>query len=380
MKKMFFVLTLFIAATTLNAQITNPAPYCVANFDDMEGFPVEDAINSVSIGTLTNATNAQYAAPHYVFYNNLSAPSLTKGTSYTLTVKFDVKGGCGYGVWIDYNQNNTFEASEKVAGSTSGNLLDISTNTTITQSVVIPATATTGTTRMRVRIVEDDTYNMDNNYVIAACNAGTSSTDVMDWGETEDYVVNITGGTTTTPIVNTTAATAVGATAATLHGSVNANGGSSCAVSFEYGLTTSYGLTANATPATVTGSTATAVSASLSGILANTIYHYRVKVVSNSTTYYGNDMTFNTLSSGVVENEMDNSFVVYPNPASASISVNHRLGDDVSVNIIDVLGNVVLSSSQNQISISSLSDGIYMVQLIKEGKIAGNRKMVKSSK
>lgn len=380
MKKMFFMLSLFVMATTLNAQITNPAPYCNGSFDDMDGFLVEDAINSVSIGTLTNATNAQYAAPHYVFYNNLTAPTLTKGSSYTLTVKFDVKGGCGYGVWIDYNQNNTFEATEKVAGSTSGNSLDITTNTTITQSVVIPATATTGNTRMRVRIVEDDTYNMDNNYVIAACNASTSTTDVMDWGETEDYIVNIAGGSTTTPVVNTTAASAIGATTATLNGSVNANGGSSCAVSFEYGLTTSYGLTAPASPSTITGSTATAVSASLSGILANMIFHYRVKVVSNSTTYYGNDMTFTTLSSSIAENENKNLFMVYPNPANSSITVNHQLGENVTVNIVDVLGKIVLSSDQRQISISSISDGIYMIQLIKDGKIVEQHKLVKSAK
>jgi hypothetical protein len=380
MKKMVFLLSLLVMATNLNAQITNPAPYCIATFDDMEGFPVDDAINSVSIGTLTNVTNAQYAAPHYVFYNNLAAPTLTKGSSYTLIVKFDVKGGCGYGVWIDYNQNNTFEANEKVAGSTSGNSLEITTNTTITQSVVIPATATTGNTRMRVRIVEDDTYNMDNNYVIAACNASTSATDVMDWGETEDYIVNISGSATTTPIVNTTSATAVGATTATLNGSVNANGGSSCAVSFEYGLTTAYGLTATASPSTITGSTATAVSASLSGILANMIFHYRVKVVSNSTTYYGNDMTFTTLSSGAAENENVNLFKIYPNPANSSITVNHQLGENITVKIVDVLGKIVLSSDQNQISISSINDGIYMIQLIKDGKIVEQHKLVKSSK
>ncbi len=45
---------------------------------------------------------------------------------------------------------------------------------------------------MRVRIVEDDDYTMGSNgYSILPCNAGTSTTDVMDWGETEDYNINI---------------------------------------------------------------------------------------------------------------------------------------------------------------------------------------------
>jgi len=51
---------------------------------------------------------------------------------------------------------------------------------------------------MRVRIVEDDNYTLGaNGYNIAACNASTTDTDVMDWGETEDYTINITGGSAT---------------------------------------------------------------------------------------------------------------------------------------------------------------------------------------
>ncbi|MFZ4401092.1 MAG: T9SS type A sorting domain-containing protein [Bacteroidales bacterium] len=175
----------------ISAQITTPAPYCVATFDDIP-FNVDDAIKSVTLGTLNNVTNGQCAAPHYIFYNNLTAPTVIKGTAYTLTVIFNVAGGAGYGVWIDYNHNNTFETSEKVAGTTGATSMNISANTTITQSITIPTTATTGATRMRVRIVEDDNYTQGTNYTILPCNLSTSATDVMDWGETEDYNVNIT--------------------------------------------------------------------------------------------------------------------------------------------------------------------------------------------
>jgi hypothetical protein len=177
------------------AQSTNPAPYCVADFDD--GFSyVGDAINSVSIGSLTNTSNAHYAFPHYVYYNNLSAPALIKGNTYTLNLAFNVHGGCGYGVWIDYNKNNVFEVGEKIAGSTSGaSTLNISSNTPISANVVIPGNASEGITRMRVRIVEDDMYNGMNDFVTLPCNASTSSQDVMDWGETEDYNLNLMGAT-----------------------------------------------------------------------------------------------------------------------------------------------------------------------------------------
>lgn len=187
------ILPVLLFCGSAMAQTTSPSPYCDASFDDMNGFPVADAVNSVSIGTLTNASNAQYAAPHYVFYNNLQAPDLVKGNTYALTAAFAVHGGCGYGVWIDYNHNNQFEANEAVAGATAGNNLDLSDNTIVTVNVTIPASAVTGQTRMRVRIVEDDQFNAQYNFATAPCNASTSDTDVMDWGETEDYTVNITG-------------------------------------------------------------------------------------------------------------------------------------------------------------------------------------------
>ncbi len=193
MKKITFLVSLFMITVAQNAiaQITSPAPYCIATFDD-EFFNVPNAINTVSFGTLSNATNAQSAAPHYIFYNNLPVANFVKGNAYTLTVNFEVNGGCGYGVWIDYNKNNVFEANEKVSGTPVGESLDFDPNSTITQSITIPTTAATGQTRMRIRIVEDDNFSETNGYATLPCNASASSTDVMDWGETEDYTINIT--------------------------------------------------------------------------------------------------------------------------------------------------------------------------------------------
>lgn len=173
------------------SQITTPTPYCSGAFDD-GFFSVEDAIKNVTFGTLTNNSNARFPAPHYVFYNNLATPSFSLGDIYTFSAIFEVHGGCGYGVWIDFNHNNIFDNSEKVAGTTQGTMLNISDNTLITQSIMIPSTALTGTTRMRVRIVEDDTYTMGSNgFSVLPCNLSGSDTDVMDWGETEDYLINI---------------------------------------------------------------------------------------------------------------------------------------------------------------------------------------------
>jgi hypothetical protein len=194
MKLFLTSLTIFVATmhNVAQAQSTTPSPYCAANFDDQQGFPVADAIFSVAFGSLSNVTNAQYAYPHYVFYNNLTIPNFSRGIAYPMTLKFDVHGGAGYGVWIDYNHNNIFETSEKVLGTSVSSPLNISSNTVINQNITIPTSALVGNTRMRVRIVEDDNYTLGSGgFSILPCNASTSNNDVMDWGETEDYTINI---------------------------------------------------------------------------------------------------------------------------------------------------------------------------------------------
>ncbi len=95
------------------------------------------------------------------------------------------------------------------------------------------------------------------------------------------------------PTVVTLAATSVTATGATINGTVNANNASTTAT-FEYGLTTSYGTSVNATPNTITGYTATSVSFAITGLTPNTTYHFRVKGVNATGTSNGLDLTFTT--------------------------------------------------------------------------------------
>ena len=101
---------------------------------------------------------------------------------------------------------------------------------------------------------------------------------------------------TPVPAATTLAATSVTTTTAVLNGTVNANGGSA-AVSFDYGLDTTYGTNVAGTPATVTGSSSTAVSVSLTGLTPGTTYHFRVNGAGGSGTASGADMTFTTSDS-----------------------------------------------------------------------------------
>ena len=101
----------------------------------------------------------------------------------------------------------------------------------------------------------------------------------------------------TLPTVITNAATNVTQSSATLNGHVDANGDSTT-VSFQYGLTTSYGSTVSA--GTVTGNNMTAVSAGISGLSPATTYHFRAEGTNISGTSYGTDSVFTTSSASPV--------------------------------------------------------------------------------
>lgn len=97
--------------------------------------------------------------------------------------------------------------------------------------------------------------------------------------------------------VTTLAATSVGTTTAVVNGIVNSNGGATT-VSFDYGLDTSYGMTAYGIPTTVTGASPAAVSTTLTGLASNTTYHFRItgaNGVNGATAYTGADQTFTTM-------------------------------------------------------------------------------------
>ncbi len=95
------------------------------------------------------------------------------------------------------------------------------------------------------------------------------------------------------PMVTTTSATSLSTSGATLNGTVNANNAST-SVTFEYGLTDTYGATATATDSPVNGNFTVTASAGITGLLPYTVYHYRVNATNASGTVNGADMTFTT--------------------------------------------------------------------------------------
>ena len=95
--------------------------------------------------------------------------------------------------------------------------------------------------------------------------------------------------------------TSVTIDSATLNGTVNANNDNTT-TTFEYGLDTSYGTTVTADQSPVTGAIDMPVSVTISGLMSQTIYHYRVVAVNSSGTTYGSDQIFTSEPYYVNEN------------------------------------------------------------------------------
>lgn len=225
-------------SSTLTAGPAAPAPYCQpvtsCTFPDQISNVTFAGINRNSTCDATSGGWSFYAAPN---------PTLAVGTPYpiSVTTSGDTEGAA---VWIDYNRNNVFEASEMVLNGYAG------TNpATYVNTVTLPASAINGPTRMRVRC-----QYAANPSVLGPC-ANTT------YGETEDYAVTISGGVNPTTyswspatfLSGTTGATvtATNATTTTTY-TVTATSGLGCTNTATVTLTVNSLPTVTATPSAST--------------------------------------------------------------------------------------------------------------------------------
>lgn len=143
--------------------------YCLPPASDCSD---DDVITRVVLNTLDNSSTCSVGPPAgYSNYTTLPAPEVYMGAGNPIRIEKPTSWTEGLTVWIDYNQNGTFEASERTNIGIPGTLASV------TGTINVPGTATPGITRMRVRI-----------------SFGANPTDPcagVTYGETEDYNVNL---------------------------------------------------------------------------------------------------------------------------------------------------------------------------------------------
>ena len=180
-------------------------PYCEPVY--IIGKTDGDLISNISISgtTLLNISGTTQVNPSYTLFSgqpNYTA-NLVAANSYNVTVTVGTWGTQGIAAWIDYNDNNVFEASEKI-GNTAGTIgtgtggSPIPANHTASFTINLSCTPALGTHRMRVR----DVYNVAGP-LIDPCATYT-------YGETEDYFITIVPGAAFTPTITSPTTSCVG--------------------------------------------------------------------------------------------------------------------------------------------------------------------------
>lgn len=159
-------------------------PYCNPAY--ISGTLYGDLISNVAITgtTLNNNSGTAAGGPSYTYYSNLPAAVMQAATSYQVQVTCGSYAYQAFAVWIDYNDNYTFEASEKVGFSTAYTTYGFET---VSFNINLACTPPLGLHRMRVRGV----------YYTPGASIDPCAT--YYYGETEDYNVNIIAAVPFTP-------------------------------------------------------------------------------------------------------------------------------------------------------------------------------------
>lgn len=156
---------------TININDVGPV-YCTPIY--YNGNAYGDFINSVYMNTMSNmAQTSVDSFPYFQnFTNTVPATTLYPGVGYILRLGTGMNPGSTYAVWLDFNRDSIFDISEKL-----GEQIAPFAYAQLNFGITYPLTATEGLTRLRIRCVNAVT--------------GLDACASYDYGETEDYIVNI---------------------------------------------------------------------------------------------------------------------------------------------------------------------------------------------
>ncbi|HNB81222.1 MAG TPA: GEVED domain-containing protein, partial [Chitinophagaceae bacterium] len=143
-----------------------------------------DNISGVTINGNAGSVLGNYSfgapSPFYTFYT-YSWSGLQANNEYSMNVSMNnsVTSNNSLAAWLDFNQDKSFDPSERILFGTGFSSAYAQLNGTFK----VPANAVNGNTRMRVRLVSG--------------NANNNPNAIENFGETEDYLLTITGGSGT---------------------------------------------------------------------------------------------------------------------------------------------------------------------------------------
>ncbi len=159
--------TLFLTIPLLHGQ----SPYCDPDYST--GCSFGDRIDEMSLSNLSRTNTGCTGA-----YEHFTADTivLEKQIAYTITLASGNTYNQGFGAWMDYDGNDGFGGSGEFLGTSIAGNAGMPTQINFT----VPNSAdTSGTTRLRLR----STYNSEP--------FSSDSCSTLNYGEAEDYVVDI---------------------------------------------------------------------------------------------------------------------------------------------------------------------------------------------
>jgi PKD repeat protein len=134
-----FLMALVVTGSSdMKAQSTDPSPYCQVN-DDCGGFFL-DAVTNVQIGSFSNSSGCNNSGSVTYWDNFGTVETVVPGGNIQISATVD-PGFDFLRVWVDWNGDGTFQASESVLSGGGA---------TISGNVQVPSNAKPGLTRFRV--------------------------------------------------------------------------------------------------------------------------------------------------------------------------------------------------------------------------------------
>ncbi|WP_347219948.1 GEVED domain-containing protein [Chryseobacterium sp.] len=162
----------------------NPlAPYCSPLLAKTGVYPISNIV--LNGMTNTSVTTVNGSPAHENFTNKIA--TVTKGSSYPITLTGTGAGSSyrfGFTVFIDWNQNGNFADPGESYFVTSDFAGNTGATVTVNKTIAVPATASVGNTRMRVKFH----YNSSTTSVRAELSNPCND---LNQGQAEDYTIKV---------------------------------------------------------------------------------------------------------------------------------------------------------------------------------------------